>query len=107
MTTTESSSTKTLAEWARANKFLSQTIAGLVAALFLYFTAETPAETALLVPLFKDVAIPLGVGFVALTWFVIVGTSNAVNLTDGLDGLAIMPTVMVAGALGRVCLRNR
>jgi len=57
--------------------------------------------TDLHLPLFKDVAIPLGsVGFVALTYFVIVGTSNAVNLTDGLDGLAIMPSVMVAGALG-------
>ena len=82
------------------NKFLGQTIAGLVAALFLYHTAVTPAETALIVPLFKDIMIPLGAGFVVLTWFVIVGTSNAVNLTDGLDGLAIMPTVMVAGALG-------
>jgi len=82
------------------SKFLSQSIAGLLVALFLYYTAKSPAETALLVPLFKDVAIPLGWGFVVLTWFVVVGTSNAVNLTDGLDGLAIMPTVMVAGALG-------
>ena len=82
------------------NKFLGQAIAGLIAALFLYLSARAPAETQLIVPLFKDVAIPLGMGFVVLTWFVIVGTSNAVNLTDGLDGLAIMPTVMVAGALG-------
>ena len=52
-------------------------------------------------PFFKTVSYPLGVwGFIALTWFVIVGTSNAVNLTDGLDGLAIMPTVMVGAALG-------
>lgn len=51
-------------------------------------------------PLFKDIAIPLGWGFVVLTWLVIVGSSNAVNLTDGLDGLVIIPTVMVAGALG-------
>ena len=82
------------------NKFIAQSIVGLGAALFLYFTAETAAETALLLPLFKDIAIPLGGGFILLTWFVIVGASNAVNLTDGLDGLAIMPAVMVIGALG-------
>jgi len=82
------------------NKLLVQGVAGLVAALFLYYSAGSAAETALLLPLFKDVAIPLGWGFVVLTWLVIVGASNAVNLTDGLDGLAIMPTVMVAGALG-------
>ena len=82
------------------NKFLSQSVVGLLAALFLYYTARSPAETALLLPLFKDVMLPLGWGFVVLTWLVIVGTSNAVNLTDGLDGLAIMPAVMVAGALG-------
>lgn len=82
------------------NKFLSQSVSGLAVAIFLFQTAELPAETALLVPLFKDVAIPLGWGFIVLTYFVVVGTSNAVNLTDGLDGLAIMPAVMVAGALG-------
>ncbi|MGR3983989.1 MAG: phospho-N-acetylmuramoyl-pentapeptide-transferase [Gammaproteobacteria bacterium] len=82
------------------NKFLSQSAAGLLAALFLYFTAASPAETELLVPLFKQVAIPLGWGFIALAWLTVVATSNAVNLTDGLDGLAIMPSVMVAGALG-------
>ena len=81
-------------------KFLWQSAAGLAAALFLYATASAPAETALIVPLFKEVSIPLGWGFVVLAYFVIVGTSNAVNLTDGLDGLAIMPTVMVAAALG-------
>jgi len=54
----------------------------------------------LLIPFFKDIAIDMGLGFVVLTYFVVVGSSNAVNLTDGLDGLAIMPTVMVAGALG-------
>ncbi|MHB8167999.1 MAG: phospho-N-acetylmuramoyl-pentapeptide-transferase, partial [Sulfuricella sp.] len=59
-----------------------------------------PAHTELIVPFFKMLTIPLGgVGFVVLAYFVIVGSSNAVNLTDGLDGLAIMPTVMVAGAL--------
>lgn len=82
------------------NKFLCQSLSGLIVALFLYHTATSPAEIELLVPLFKDVAIPLGGGFVVLTWFVVVGTSNAVNLTDGLDGLAIVPAVMVAGALG-------
>ncbi|TQV64811.1 MAG: phospho-N-acetylmuramoyl-pentapeptide-transferase [Halothiobacillaceae bacterium] len=80
-------------------KYLGQSVIGLTAALYLYAIAHTPAETALLIPMLKDVAIPLGMGYVVLTYFVIVGTSNAVNLTDGLDGLAILPTVMVAGAL--------
>ena len=81
-------------------KYLGQSMVGLVAALVLYQIAKTPAETTLLVPFFKDLLIPLGFGYVILTYFVIVGTSNAVNLTDGLDGLAILPTVLVAGALG-------
>ncbi len=83
------------------SKYLWQSVAGLAAAIFLYATAHLPAETELIVPFFKQVALPLGaVGFVLLSYFVIVGTSNAVNLTDGLDGLAILPTVMVAVALG-------
>ncbi|WP_303901783.1 phospho-N-acetylmuramoyl-pentapeptide-transferase [Thiohalomonas denitrificans] len=81
-------------------KYFYQSVAGLGAALFLFYTAEAPVETQLIVPFFKDIAIPLGAGFVVLSYFVIVGTSNAVNLTDGLDGLAILPTVMVGGALG-------
>jgi len=104
-------------------KFFWQAIIGLVAAVYLAFAVSAPANTELwplfrawvvsgfsmplptradlIVPFFKTVSYPLGVlGFVALTWFVIVGTSNAVNLTDGLDGLAIMPTVMVGSALG-------
>lgn len=81
-------------------KFLLQSIAGLAAALFLYYTAQAPAETELIVPFFKDFALNLGPWFVLLAYLVIVGSSNAVNLTDGLDGLAIMPTAMVAGALG-------
>ncbi len=81
-------------------KYLWQSVAGLGAALYLYFSATSPAELALIVPFFKTVAIDLGPLFIVLTYFVIVGTSNAVNLTDGLDGLAIMPTVMVGGALG-------
>ena len=64
------------------------------------FTNELPSKADLIVPFFKIIAYPLGVfGFITLTWFVIVGTSNAVNLTDGLDGLAIMPVVMVGSAL--------
>ncbi|MEE4174190.1 MAG: phospho-N-acetylmuramoyl-pentapeptide-transferase [Xanthomonadales bacterium] len=81
-------------------KYLLQSIAGLTAAAYLYATAESPAETQLIVPFFKDFALPLGVGYVVLTYFYIVGFSNAVNLTDGLDGLAIMPAVFVAVALG-------
>ena len=81
-------------------KFLWQSLAAFAAALALYFTAQSPVETALIVPLFKDVALEMGIGFILLTWFVIVGSSNAVNLTDGLDGLAILPSVLVAGGLG-------
>jgi phospho-N-acetylmuramoyl-pentapeptide-transferase len=84
-------------------KYFWQSVFGLCAAIFLYVTAQNPVETTLIVPVLKDVAIPLGLGFIVLTYFVIVGTSNAVNLTDGLDGLAIMPTVMVGGALGVFC----
>ncbi|MEO5573246.1 MAG: phospho-N-acetylmuramoyl-pentapeptide-transferase [Gammaproteobacteria bacterium] len=82
------------------HKYLWQSVVGLGAALFLYFTAQIPAETQLVVPFFKNFAPELGLVFVLLTYGVIVGSSNAVNLTDGLDGLAILPTVMVAGALG-------
>jgi phospho-N-acetylmuramoyl-pentapeptide-transferase len=81
-------------------KYFWQTAAGLAAALFLYYTAKIPAETQLFLPFFKNVAIDLGPWFILFAYFVIVGSSNAVNLTDGLDGLAIMPTVMVAAALG-------
>ncbi|HXZ97185.1 MAG TPA: phospho-N-acetylmuramoyl-pentapeptide-transferase [Burkholderiales bacterium] len=82
-------------------KFFWQSLIGLAAALFLAFSATLPAQTIFIVPFFKHVAYPLGtVGFVFMTYLVIVGSSNAVNLTDGLDGLAIMPTVMVGSALG-------
>ena len=80
-------------------KYLWQTVFGFAAAIYLYITSTLPVETTLIVPFLKNVVIPLGVGYVLFTYLVIVGTSNAVNLTDGLDGLAIMPTVMVAGAL--------
>jgi len=82
------------------HKYLLQTIVGLGAAIFLYSTATVPAELELIVPFFKTVALPMGLFFIVLSYFVIVGSSNAVNLTDGLDGLAILPTVMVGGALG-------
>ena len=83
-------------------KIFWQSVIGLAAAFYLgSLAATTPALNELIVPFFKFVAYPLGAaGFIILTYFVIVGTSNAVNLTDGLDGLAIMPTVMVGGALG-------
>lgn len=104
-------------------KFFWQALIGIVAAVYLSFAVSAPANADLwplfrdwvlsgftmplptradlIVPFFKSVSYPLGVfGFVALTWLVIVGSSNAVNLTDGLDGLAIMPTVMVGSALG-------
>ena len=81
-------------------KFFWQSLIAIIVALYLTATAEIPAQTDMIVPFFKEVAIPLGAtGFVILTYFVIVGTSNAVNLTDGLDGLAIMPTVMISSAL--------
>ncbi|MGW8229087.1 MAG: phospho-N-acetylmuramoyl-pentapeptide-transferase, partial [Gammaproteobacteria bacterium] len=81
-------------------KYLAQSLAALAVAIYLYNTAS-PVETQLIVPILKNVTIPLGaVSYVLLTYFVIVGSSNAVNLTDGLDGLAILPTVMVGGALG-------
>ena len=84
---------------AKAKLFWQSAIA-ISVALYLGLTAELPAQTTMIVPFFKQVAIPLGLGgFVALAYFVIVGTSNAVNLTDGLDGLAIMPTVMISSAL--------
>jgi phospho-N-acetylmuramoyl-pentapeptide-transferase len=81
-------------------KLFWQSLIGLAAAIFLFKTAILPAETQLIVPFFKGFVFDLGWLYVVLTYFVIVGTSNAVNLTDGLDGLAIMPTVMVAAGLG-------
>ena len=81
-------------------KYFWQSVAGLSCAVALFLTAKQPAETALYVPFFKTVMVPLGYGYILLTYFVVVGSSNAVNLTDGLDGLAIMPAVLVGGALG-------
>ncbi|MFA6061341.1 MAG: phospho-N-acetylmuramoyl-pentapeptide-transferase [Gallionella sp.] len=77
-----------------------QSIIALVVGVYLWQTATLPAQTELIVPFMKFFVFQLGgVAFIALVYFVVVGTSNAVNLTDGLDGLAIMPTVMVSGAL--------
>lgn len=81
-------------------KYFWQSVAALGCAVALFASAKAPAETALYVPFFKTVMVPLGYGYILLTYFVVVGTSNAVNLTDGLDGLAIMPAVLVVGALG-------
>lgn len=83
-------------------KYIGQSIIGLIAAVYLYITAVGPAETQLIIPFFKNVAINMGPLYVVLTYFVIVGSSNAVNLTDGLDGLAILPSVMIGGALGLI-----
>ena len=104
-------------------KFFWQSVIGLLAAIYIAFsisapnnekvielflqwvgsgfTLELPSKANLIVPFFKEVSYPVGIfGFITLSYLVIVGTSNAVNFTDGLDGLAIMPTVMVGGALG-------
>ncbi|MFI4918427.1 MAG: phospho-N-acetylmuramoyl-pentapeptide-transferase [Legionellales bacterium] len=81
-------------------KFFWQSVIAIVAVVFLYMTASLPVHTQLTVPFFKSITIELGVLFPIFAYFVIVGSSNAVNLTDGLDGLAIVPIVMVAGALG-------
>jgi phospho-N-acetylmuramoyl-pentapeptide-transferase len=81
-------------------KYFWQSVAGLGCAIALYVTAKSPAETTLYLPFLKAFALPLGAFYVVLTYFVVVGSSNAVNLTDGLDGLAIMPAVLVGGALG-------
>jgi phospho-N-acetylmuramoyl-pentapeptide-transferase len=82
-------------------KYFWQSVGGLAAALALWYTAKSSADTTLFLPFLKNFALPLGiVAFTLLTYLMIVGMSNAVNLTDGLDGLAIMPVVMVAAALG-------
>jgi phospho-N-acetylmuramoyl-pentapeptide-transferase len=82
-------------------KLFWQSVIGVTAACFLAYYSNLPQQTAFIVPFFKQVTYPLGaLGFIVMTYFVIVGTSNAVNLTDGLDGLAILPTVMIGGALG-------
>lgn len=81
-------------------KYFLQSVIGIAAACYLYYTATLPVETQLVFPFFKHLLWSLGPFFIVLAYLVIVGTSNAVNLTDGLDGLAILPAVMVAAALG-------
>jgi phospho-N-acetylmuramoyl-pentapeptide-transferase len=81
-------------------KYFWQSVVALVAIFFLYLNFTLPIQTQLVIPFFKNYLIDLGFLFPVLAYFVVVGSSNAVNLTDGLDGLAIMPIVMVAGALG-------
>ena len=81
-------------------KLFWQSASALIAAVALYMLATDDVSTSLLIPYFKDLALPLGMFQIAVTYLFIVGFSNAVNLTDGLDGLAIMPTVLVGGALG-------
>ena len=86
-----------IARW----KYFWQSVAGLGAAVALYFTAATPAETTLFLPFVKQFAVPLpALAYIAIAYFMMVGMSNAVNLTDGLDGLAIMPAALVAAGLG-------
>ena len=83
-------------------KIFWQTIVALSASSYLYTTADMAIQTDLIVPFFKEVALPLGIGFIVFSSLMLVGMSNAVNLTDGLDGLAILPTVMVGGGLGLI-----
>lgn len=87
-----------IARW----KYFWQSVIALTTASFLYYTAQLPQETALVVPFFKEVMPQLGLFYIVMTYFVIVGTSNAVNLTDGLDGLAIVPTILVASAFALI-----
>lgn len=81
-------------------KYLWQSLIAFGVAIFLFIYAKYPENTQLIIPFFKNAALDLGGFYILFTYFVIVGTSNAVNLTDGLDGLAILPTVLIAGALG-------
>mgnify|MGYP001827663193 FL=1 len=85
-----------------SGKILLQTALGFVFSIAIYATATEQSELLYIIPVFKDVTVDLGIFFVLFSVLVIVGSSNAVNLTDGLDGLAIMPTVLVSGALGAV-----
>jgi phospho-N-acetylmuramoyl-pentapeptide-transferase len=81
-------------------KYFWQSVLGLGVAIALYMMARSPIETSLYIPFIKSMHPQLGLGFIVLAYFVIVGSSNAVNLTDGLDGLAILPIVLVGGGLG-------
>ena len=84
------------------NKIFWQSLIAIGAATYLFYTSENIHEISLIVPFFKEISIELGLGFIIISYLVIIGSSNAVNLTDGLDGLAILPCVMVAGGLGLI-----
>jgi phospho-N-acetylmuramoyl-pentapeptide-transferase len=85
---------------AAREKFFWQSVVALIASVYIYYTSDSSVELSLIVPFFKDISLYLGVLFIPVCFVFIVGFSNAVNLTDGLDGLAILPTVMVSAALG-------
>ena len=85
-----------------STKIFWQSIIALSAGFYLFYTSTNLVEISLIVPFFKEISISLGFSFILVTYLVILGTSNAVNLTDGLDGLAILPCVMVAGGLGLI-----
>ena len=95
---TRNNSRGLLAKW----KYFWQSLAAFIIGITLYRMGSVGVENELIVPFFKDVALPLGAFYILLTYFVIVGSSNAVNLTDGLDGLAIMPIVFIGSALGLI-----
>ena len=84
-------------------KILFQSLIAFLAVTYLYYSAEIPPETSFIVPFFKDAILPMSPFlFIFIGMFVLVGSSNAVNLTDGLDGLAILPSVLIGGALGLI-----
>ena len=84
------------------NKIFWQSIIALAAGFYLFYSSTSLEEVSLIVPFFKEISLPLGIGFIFVTYLVVLASSNAVNLTDGLDGLAILPCVMVAGGLGLI-----
>ena len=84
------------------NKIFWQSIIALSAGFYLFYSSTSLEEVSLIVPFFKEISLPLGIGFIFVTYLVVLASSNAVNLTDGLDGLAILPCVMVAGGLGLI-----
>ena len=83
-------------------KIFWQSIIAILAVSYLFYSSTRIEEVSLIIPFFKNISIPLGMGFIVLSYLVIIASSNAVNLTDGLDGLAILPCVMVAGGLGLI-----
>ncbi len=83
-------------------KIFWQSLIALTAVIFLFYSSENISETSFIVPFFKNISIPMGFGFIILSYLVIIGSSNAVNLTDGLDGLAILPSLALGGSLGTV-----